>query len=376
VVQAGQHRLARVESLRAVAALAVATAHAFGLSHNYANEAVLGSYPDRIVLGGGHFVFLFFGLSGYLLFWPFASHYWGDRAPIDLKRYAINRAVRILPLYYFVVVFLLIVQEHGATADYWWRFPLMWQNYTHATIGKVDGALWSVIVEVHFYILLPFLAVGVARVAGRSRARAATVLGVLGGASLAVWLAKVTAVHGADRTWSHNIPATFMFFVPGMWLALLRLECEERPPRWLRGRVATSSPWVLGSIAVWLVVFYDYQLLPLAGLASFLLIGAVVLPLGDGPIRRVLDWRPLAALGVVSYSLYVWHTRVMDNLRSWDPFPDGTIPFMAITLALAIVVAIVSYRMVEAPFLRLRRRWSTAAPRIDPQTSAEPAVTT
>jgi peptidoglycan/LPS O-acetylase OafA/YrhL len=159
-----------------------------------------------------------------------------------------------------------------------------------------------------------------------------------------------------------------------MWLALLRLEWQERRPAWLRGAATASSLWIAGSVAVWLLVFYDYQLLPLGGLAAFLLIGAVVLPLRDGALRRALDWRPLAALGVVSYSLYVWHTRVMDNLRDWEPFPDGTVPFMAITLALAILVAFVSYRVVEAPFLRLRRRWSSASARIEAPPRSEPSA--
>src|SRR4051812_5781150 len=91
VVQAGGRRPARVESLRALAALAVAAAHAWGLAHAY-QPATRESYFGRVVFGGGFGVFLFFALSGYLLFWPFARRYFGGGAPIDLGRYAFNRA--------------------------------------------------------------------------------------------------------------------------------------------------------------------------------------------------------------------------------------------------------------------------------------------
>ena len=46
---------------------------------------------------------MFFTLTGYLLFLPFARSAWGERGPIRYGRYAANRALRILPLYYVVI---------------------------------------------------------------------------------------------------------------------------------------------------------------------------------------------------------------------------------------------------------------------------------
>jgi peptidoglycan/LPS O-acetylase OafA/YrhL len=52
---------------------------------------------------------------------------------------------------------------------------------------------------------------------------------------------------------------------------------------------------------------------------------------------------------------------VQENLIKWDPFPDTTLGIMAITIPASILAAFVSYKLVEEPFLRLRRRWSDAS---------------
>src|SRR5947207_12806370 len=122
VTQAGEIRSARIESIRALAALAVLEGHAFGYAHGWIPQDIYCSYLHRVVLGGGSAVLVFFALSGYLLFWPFAKRWFGPGDPIDLRRYAINRVLRILPLYYVAVIVVLLVQEHGGTFGEWWRF--------------------------------------------------------------------------------------------------------------------------------------------------------------------------------------------------------------------------------------------------------------
>src|SRR6187402_426918 len=92
VSQAGEQRSGRVESLRAIAALAVLAGHVIVVS---APGEVHDNLLYKLLFGGGFGVFFFFGLTGYLLFWPFAQRYFGDGDTVDLKRYASNRALRI-----------------------------------------------------------------------------------------------------------------------------------------------------------------------------------------------------------------------------------------------------------------------------------------
>jgi peptidoglycan/LPS O-acetylase OafA/YrhL len=277
VLQAGERRSGRIESLRAVAALAVLTSH--GLLAG-------GGYSDRLsrtlAFGGSLGVFLFFALTGYLLFLPFARRFSGDGRPIDLGRYALNRAVRVLPLYYVVLVVFLLVNEQGGTATQWWRFATFSQSFFSDTVSTVDGPMWSLVVEIEFYALLPLLAWGVGRAARGSRGVAAATIVALGLASGVVWWLKVGSVGGSDLRWKYSLPATFFNFTPGMLLALLRLELNERRPAWLpsAGMLLAAGALVWAAAADQLT--YPQ---PLAAAAAFLVVGAVVLPVGRRPAR-------------------------------------------------------------------------------------------
>lgn len=361
VRQAGELRLARLESLRALAALAVLTGHVWGGVHHYSVAGVYATFGRRALLNGGDGVFLFFALSGYLLFTPFARRDFAGGARVDLRRYARNRAIRILPLYLVAVVLLLLLGGHASDGTLWWRHLLFVQSMWSRSLGAIDGPLWSVAVEMQFYILLPLLALLLAWFTRHSRAGAAIVL--LGLGALAALARLKLATHSANPSnpWAYQFPTTFQFFVAGMTLALLRQELLERGKSPLRGPLGSATTWALASVGCWLLATWhldqDVWLAP----ASFLLVGALVLPLRRGGWARALDWRPLALLGVASYSLYVWHMPLGD----WLNWGGGTLePFvvaLVVIAALAIVVAFASYALVEAPTLALRRQWSADA---------------
>src|SRR3954449_5362922 len=91
--EAGEERLRQFESLRALAALGVLAGHAWGLHHAYGPSGY-DTLPERLIYGGGYGVFLFFALSGYLLFRPLARAAFGAGERIDLAGYARNRPLR------------------------------------------------------------------------------------------------------------------------------------------------------------------------------------------------------------------------------------------------------------------------------------------
>jgi peptidoglycan/LPS O-acetylase OafA/YrhL len=352
VVQAGEVRSARIESLRALAAMSVLLGHVWLFTQGSASAA----YPQRLVEAGRYGVWLFFALTGYLLFWPFVRSGLSHGGPIDLRRYALNRALRILPLYYVVVIVLLLVDQHGGSAAQWLRFGTLTESFFRSTVGTVDVPIWSLVVEVQFYVLLPLLAWLLLR-AGSMRWAAAG-LAALAALSLGVWFAKVHAPATPDLRWRYSLPATFFNFTPGMFLALLR----ARPPRvaW------RSTPLVLGGVGLWLVAAAAIRWAePLCALAAAPILAALVLPGIEGALTRALAFRPLAALGVASYSLYLWHVPAIRSLHSHTGW--GTLPLLASGALAAIAVASLSYLAVERPFLRLRRRWGPVA--------AEPAGT-
>ena len=359
VRQAGERRSARIESLRALAALGVLVGHAYGWSHGF-DGGIYRSYHGRVLLSGGFGVFLFFALSGYLLFLPFARAAFGGAGGIDLRRYAINRAVRVLPLYYVVIATYLVVHDQGMRSE-WWRYFLFLQGFRDDTVMRVVPPSWSLVVEVQFYALLPLFAWLVARVGGRSLARAAGFVGLLGVGALALRLGTVTTADTVTPVWRYSLPATCVFFFPGLLLALLRVHLDNTRTSWAHRRVlGASTLWLAAGAAVWLVVAYRYKYDALLLVASALMLGACALPLREQPALRALDWRWLAGLGAASYSLYLWHGPMVEMLSKAGWMPAGFLPLVAVSLVLCCAVALVSYRVVETPFLRLRRSWSRA----------------
>lgn len=357
VVQAGEARSARVESLRALAALAVLVSHVFLYSEVFAPTA-FDSFPDRLVAGGGFGVQLFFALTGYLIYRPFARRDLGRGGPISIGTYFRNRAVRILPLYWVAVAVLLTFTENGGTWHQWWRFALFAQSFSETTAQTVNGPMWSLVVELHFYLLLPLLAWGLAKVARGRRA-------------VAIWALLALAVPSVVFRrvdpdpfviWRFSLPATFYGFVPGMVLAILQLEWERRPPSRLRGIVRSADAWLVASAGLWALCCWDYGWAdPLTAAAAFLTVGAVVLPLTPGPLVRLLDLRWLALLGVASYSLYIWHVPIIEQLYT-RPALDSFVPLLVVAVPLALLAALVSYVVVERPTLAWRRRWAPASP--------------
>jgi peptidoglycan/LPS O-acetylase OafA/YrhL len=366
--QAGELRSVRVESLRAIGVLGVLVAHTMGWSFYYGPEIGQGAFSRTVVLGIQASPFVLFVLSGCLLYGPFARRDLGNGDPINLRSYAINRALRILPLYYAVLLVLLVFQEHGWTLKKWALYASFSQSLVAGPNFQVNRVFWYLDIEVHFYVLLPLLAFLLARVSGGSRGRTALLLGVLGSASFVFFLYAWHLDPSPNPYWQFSLLSTFFFIAAGMLLALLRISWEERRPGWLRGPLAWADLWVVASAGVWaLGIFGQYSLPSMAAMAIILLIstlfvGACVLPLRPGPLVRVLEWRPLAVIGVASYSLYLWHDPILRALAKSSWAPSGFVGLLVVGLPLCLLVAFVSYALIEAPFLRLRRRWACSTP--------------
>jgi peptidoglycan/LPS O-acetylase OafA/YrhL len=372
VEQAGELRSARIESLRGIAALAVYLGHVFGQAHDYNPAETLATYPDRVLLGGGFGVYLFFALSGYLLYLPFARRDFAGGPKVDYGRYARNRALRILPLYYVVLFTCILVGKETLSGKDWLSWLTFTQNFTQdrTELTDVNGLMWSLAIEMHFYLALPFLALAIAWLARRSLARAALVLGALGAASFV--LRYVTFYdEGAveDPLLDYSLPSTFFFFVAGMAVVLLQLAWRERQPNLLRGPLGWSETWIAASAVFWLIVFDDYTRGYLTAIGSFLLVAACVLPLRAGPVVRALEWKVIAFVGVISYSYYLWHIPILESIGEADWEPDSFVGLLALSLPLSLAAAFLSYRFIESPFLRMRRRWGATAAT---QAKAEP----
>jgi peptidoglycan/LPS O-acetylase OafA/YrhL len=165
-----------------------------------------------------------------------------------------------------------------------------------------------------------------------------------------------------------TLPSFLHVFAVGMCLAVLSVAYEERDlPAWIRPLDRFPGlAWGVAIVAFWIVSTKigldghdgeDYSTAQWTGKSAlYALIGlGVVIPavFGDqtrGLVRRVLANRVLLWIGLVSYSLFLYHLAVAIQVERWDT--PASIP---LALALSLALAAVSYYLVERPALSLKR---------------------
>jgi peptidoglycan/LPS O-acetylase OafA/YrhL len=372
----GHPRFPLLDSMRAVAALAVLFGHVAAVS-----RITVGHWWSPLASHGDQGVAIFFILSGFLLYRPMVSAQLNGARRTRLRDYARNRFLRIVPAYWLAITVLAIWPGlPGVFSENWWYYYGFLQVYdTNIAIGGLFIA-WSLCVEVTFYVVLPFYAAAVARLtrsfAVPRRIRFELVL-------LAVLsLAALVFRYEAPR-FPLSLPIYWSWFAEGMALALLSAAWQGRPklePRravelvrrrpelcWLAAAVlyVVLCFGVGQSTTAGYTPFQDVVLHRVVGgaFALALVIPAVIGSDGGGWPRRVMAWNVLAWLGLVSYGIYLWHLKVIDELAEHTNVHDGQgligFAFLGVvTVAITVAIAAASYYGVERPILRLKFRGS------------------
>lgn len=378
------------DSLRAIAALMVFAVHLPWVYRLAADNPVL-PYFQQLNVG----VAVFFLISGFLLYRPFArTRYAGDRLQATLP-YAERRALRLFPAYWVALAGAVVLvgksgeavtatpvlSVHGALA----YFPLMQVYDSNTLLGGISAA-WTLSVELSFYVMLPLWAMLLRRVPCnspreflRSELVALGALFVVGVAWTSVAAAQKApgAAAFVDVTliqpWLYVLPGYLDQFALGMALAVLSVVVVDRteapkPVRvvdrasWLPWLVAALVFLVLGNVIDWLPgrtaqIIAIHELQGIFALA--LLLPAVFGDADRGLVRRLLANRVLLWIGLVSYGVYLWHVAIMSKLADLGALggPD-TVGFSALALALTLLVAAASFYGIERHALRLGRRLS------------------
>lgn len=392
-------RFPLVDALRAIAAIAVVGTHTAFFAGAYAQGTDLGLWLARLDAG----VAVFFVVSGFLLYRPFVKAHLDDRPAPATGPYAWRRFLRLAPAYWVALTGAVVLLDLPGvfTADGVATYYGFAQTYREHTIGGGLTPAWSLSVEVAFYVFLPVWAAAVARVARGDRAARARAhaLGIAGLAVIALaW--NVFLVAGTDAVrvtpWLLALPAYWDHFAVGMGLALLTVWLEDRPQRGALLRLLDRAPglsWLVAGAAYVVVstqvgvgqVFFgpttggDYLLRHLlyAVIGAGLVAPAVLGSPGRGAVRRVLAWRPLAWLGLVSYGIFLWHTTGLSLLHRWGLADlDVGHPYVrwaVFGVGFGIVLGAASYYLVERPALRLKRLVRSPTPVAEAEGLSEPA---
>ena len=372
-----------IEALRGVAALTVVAHHSFSLSSEYVKAPQDRFHLAWVVDGFGLWgVMLFFMLSGYLL----ADTFWRSE-PADLRVYAIRRFFRIAPAYYVSLVLLflffgahkLVFSEQGA------KQFLANATFTHwlfpgtASSLNVNGAWWTLTIEMLLYAFLPLMALLV-----RFNPWLGTALLIAVGLGWKAWIAfDGDFLHSIwyGQTLPANLPgenlylsrqffgavAIFALGIGARWLVVH--GHLDGIYRLLPRRLGVSSFLVLTIPSILLLnwvgeasfytnrlLFTVYDFVVMLALLPALLLAARPEQFSESPLRRVSTW-----LGERSYSLYLWHFPIILAVYERGPFKkaapeDGYWWRLPLILILTLVFASVSYALVERPGMEYGRK--------------------
>jgi peptidoglycan/LPS O-acetylase OafA/YrhL len=361
-----------IDGLRAFAAVAVVLCHTVGVSN------IINSTPGAYLAGLRAGVQIFFVISGFVLYRPFAkAHRSGQRGP-SLGTYFRRRLFRIFPAYWLVLTvgFLALGVIHfydgAALTNY-----LLLQGYFHEPLSGL-GPAWTLVIEVTFYVFLPFYAFAIWLV-GRGRVLTAELVGCgflfLVGVACAGWTANAW-----PPLFVTVLPANLTPFALGMALAVVRTSISPQGRSWQWAERAFGTPWKSWLVAafafsatVWAVHYPAIlSFLPIPAHTQMAYLGlidlmglCVVLPavFGNqqrGAGRRILSTGPMLFLGAISYGIYLWHVPLMDKMLALNIFATPTsgpprvnfVGMTALTLGLTCLAATLSWYLLEKPLMR------------------------
>ncbi len=350
---------------------------------------------SKIAQYGGWGVDLFFVLSGYLI-----TGILDDTKGREnfFRAFYMRRTLRIFPLYYGVLVLLLVAIPESFAAQY--APPLLelrrvqgwlWTYLTNVHLASTGGFtipyashFWTLAIEEHFYLFWPFV------VALTPRKTALRVCILLGAVALA---SRIALLYGGVNPVAAQV-LTFCrldALTAGAGFALaardpsISASLGAKTRRWilpLAAAVLATSAWhaVVGS--------GDNAVLPLRGTLIALFFAAFVFlcdaPEGPAWIKAPLRMRWLVQMGKYSYGLYVFHgilTHVFHERNTLQLVTDalGSRPLALVVHALlagvaSLVVALLSYHLFEARFLDLKRLFEVGTPKPATAGEAQPPV--
>ena len=344
---------ADIDGLRALAVLSVVAFHM---------QTRFGPF------GGGFVgVDVFFVISGYLISSVIFSEI--DNSRFSLVAFYERRIRRIFPAL-LVMMFLVSVLAYiyllpaelqdfarslfAATCSFSNFYFLKHSGYFDSPLSNPLLHTWSLAVEEQFYIIFPLLLVAVRRLFPRRLRLSVAVLALL---SLAI---------SAIETY---INPTFAFYMPytRAWELLLGTILSMKLFPAIRSVSLRNCATVAGLALILFAVHYYSSATPFPGLAALVpCVGAALIigvgESGGSAVGSLLSWRPVASIGLISYSLYLWHWPIIvfNNMGAF--YGVGTshrLNMLFIALS-SIAAATISWWFVERPFRIGRLRLSGA----------------
>ncbi len=332
--------LPSLDGLRAISITLVLVGHMSGTRGGPRVDLGIGDYSH---LG----VVVFFVISGFLIT-RLMMRERAKNGQVSLKRFYARRTLRLFPASYayiaVVCLLALVGVVHLHARDIWCAVTYT-VNFLPGR-AKAIGHLWSLSIEEQFYLIWPctFVLLGPRR-AGWI-ATGAILLGPV--ARFGAWL----FLRGTPLYDIPMFPMVADSIAMGCLLASMRSWLENQNWYLRLFRPAYS----LGLLVLILLMnrYMDYTVISVFGTSIInvslaILIHRSIYHSGDW-VGRALNWKPVAFVGVLSYSLYLWQQLFLNRESSaWvNSFPQNFV--------FAVAAGLGSYFLLEMPMLKLRRR--------------------
>lgn len=334
-----------LDGLRGLAVLAVVIFH---LSVGWATNGYVG-------------VDVFFALSGFLITWLLLDER-SRTGQIGLPQFYMRRILRLYPALVATVLVVLVLgvlagqSERvlpGAVAAL--AYAANWWIYTGHEALLLEHT-WTLAIEEHFYLVWPVLVLLLT-----SRQRQLRSIGVIGAVLLSVvvltpWPEVVDGVRGS-----------YLRGAPIVWGSLLAALLRVRQPseRMRAALAPVGLAALVGLVAVMAIPWslpgeWLTSLRSVPGMLSVIVIAACVTAPGS-LVERLLSWRILRWVGRRAYGVYLYHLPIIMVLSFQLDFGLPRWGRSLFAFALTMLVAGLSYRLLESPFLKMKSRFSPAA---------------
>lgn len=360
----------------------------------FAVLAVLLYHADVAWMPGGFLgVECFFVLSGFLITSLLHAEY-QQQGTIKLWRFWVRRVWRLLPALFLVLAatatfVLRFAPEEAAEfrgdllaaltyTTNWWLIVRQQSYFAALDRPSVLQHLWSLAVEMQFYLVWPPLFLVLIRLLRRWGTQVTVVVACVMSTYIMALLFQADA--DPSRVY-YGTDTRIAGLLIGAGLALIyqpRSVVKNRHRRALDRAFLPRSERVLGlaldglgiATLVELVIIslrmdeFSWRLYH-GGFAAVALLAAILIFAATDPRARLLPgllgWAPFRWLGTRSYSIYLWHWPIFVFTRPQLDVPFDGAALMAVRFGLAVLLAELSYRLIERPlrYQSLRQSWQT-----------------
>ncbi|MDE0701248.1 MAG: acyltransferase [Acidimicrobiaceae bacterium] len=345
-------------------------------------ESIQGG--PEIVPGGILSLDLFFVLSSYLIV-SIALREWDANGRIDLVAYAGRRVRRLFPALFLVLAFLsiyLAVVNDPDLVDRWTGAIISALAYCanwHEIVAGVSyfeqfltpsplKHVWSFSIEEQFYLFAPLFLIAGLRWGGRRGREILLALSVLGALGSAWWMSRVHVV-GEDPSRAYygtdtRAQALFVGIAMALAVHLYGQPSTEKGKKFLALVAYPATAFHL-----WAVLAVSERDAWMFENGGFLLVaaasGAALMGLSQNapwsPLHWFFAWSPVRYTGRISYGLYLYHWPIyllVDSERAGSLFGVERVTgwsLLAVHLTLTLVVSVLSFHLIEQPFVK--RKW-------------------